>query len=215
MTKRRAWIDRRPAGLVLPLLLTTACPPSEPSSDAVDSKSEAGPPALASEAHGFRLPLARKWVPIPPPPSEPLIDVIAAARRRPDDTTFTVTPRIRVTVEPSRARSAERAYRAIKSDIEGFDERPNTDLLRSSLGFRPIGANTIGDLNVRYRVGGPTGREIRQRSLLIWRDGLAGATVLTITALYLARDLERIEPEVQSMFSGLELLEPKREGQSP
>ncbi|MEO1338124.1 MAG: hypothetical protein AAFV29_20940, partial [Myxococcota bacterium] len=116
--------------------------------------------------------------------------------------------RIEITSEPTIAADPESAYRAVKSDVERIGQQPGIEVVRSSLGFRPIGPEMVGDLSFRYRVGGAKGREVRQRSLLVFREMPSGPQVLSITATFLARDLERIEPEIQRMFAAVELFSP-------
>ena len=128
-----------------------------------------------------------------------------------------VAPRIEITVEPTFATDAESAYRSIKADLEGIGRRPDATMVRSSLGFRPVGPDLVGDLNARYRLGKEDrSLEVRHRSLLVWRRAANGdISVLSITATYLTADVERIAPEIQRMFAGLELLDAPDGGPSP
>ena len=186
-----------------------ACPNNQNETSGAGSVIDAGalPAALTSARHRFRLRLLPGWIVVPPAVARPPLEQVAAARRTATTAPFEISPRIEVTAEPTLARDPESAFQGIKADIEGLDRQPSVQLLRSSLGFRPVGPEMVGDLNVRYRVGGAEGRQVRHRSLLVWRPGPSGeATVLSITATFLARDLERVAPEVQRMFTNLELL---------
>lgn len=212
---RRDCASRARRALLLFALSVAACTEdAEPTARPVDA---GGPAVLASTEHGFRLPLLSGWVIVPSAPSAPPVRRVAAARRTAGrGASFEVAPRIDVSVEPTIARSPEAAFQLVKADVEGLDHLPGATLIRSSMGFRPVGPELVGDLNVRYRVGGDDGREVRQRSLLVWRRDQAGdARVLSLTATYLARDLDIIEPEVQRMFAALQLSAPERAGPVP
>ncbi|MEL7369830.1 MAG: hypothetical protein AAFN74_13010 [Myxococcota bacterium] len=166
---------------------------------------------LTSTAHRFRMPLWHQWKSMSVDGDSgggTHVERIAAARRMGGKAVFEVAPRIEITSEPTIAADPESAYRAVKSDVERIGQQPGIEVVRSSLGFRPIGPEMVGDLSFRYRVGGAKGREVRQRSLLVFREMPSGPQVLSITATFLARDLERIEPEIQRMFAAVELFSP-------
>ncbi len=189
------------------------CPPDDP---LVSPDAGARPPALTSETARFRLPLIGSWTVTDPRPTEAPVVALAAARRaQVDGLSLAVAPRIEVTIEPTVAAEPESAFRMIKGDVELIGSKPDVRLLRSALGLRPVGAELVGDLDVRYRVGGAAGREVRQRALLVYRTTRSGTgRVLTITASYMARDEDKIGPEVQRMFAMLQLL-PSPKGSSP
>lgn len=172
---------------------------------------------LTSTLHRFRIPLWRGWkaTPVDDGSTQDNVQRVAAAQRTGGKSAFEVAPRIEVTSEPTLATDPETAYRAVKSDVERIGQKPGIEVVRSSMGFRPIGPEMVGDLSLRYRVGGASGREVRQRSLLVFREMASGPEVLSITATYLARDLERIEPEIQRMFASVELFAKSDAGTMP
>ena len=196
----------------------TACPSEDvPPPEAPAARTDKGPPALASDAYRFRLPLLPGWTEVSPSvASAPVVPVAAARRLNTKGLSLAVAPRIEVTSEPTLAAEAESAFRMVKADVESLGQRPGVKVLRSSLGFRPVGPELVGDLDLRYRVGGAKGREVRQRSLLVYQTSASGAgRILSFTASFLARDLDKIAPEVQQMFAMLQLLPPPDGGLVP
>ncbi len=201
-------------------LLLVACPVSDPSPRSVDAGPRA--PALESTRHGFRLPLVEGWKAVPPEALGSLVPV-AEARRVVETADIGVVPKIRVTLEESVASSAEDAYQAVKAELESKDAMTGIDVIRTSLGLRPVGSETVGDVSFEFRVGGPNGRVVHQRTLLVWRRTdpatVAGpqpptANLLSISATYLARESSRVGPEIQQMFSRLELIAGASKGTS-
>ncbi len=181
---------------LVPWLLVLAC-------------TEASPPApepplveLRREDLGIAFTLPPPWF-----PDGEASSLGATTWRRPP--LEAAAPMVTLTVEPAEGSAAE-AFERVQRDVDRLRDKPGVTVQRLDFSSYDRGSIEVGELHLKYRVQNLV---VRQRSSLFFRSELEPVRrLVTVTATYLDRDAELVEPELARSLERVELFLPTTAG---